>query len=577
MRYVVCLTLLISTAQGAFAQTAAESVGIKSYPIEYLGQSIPQSFTLDASRLPVLRDWQPGDPISEIPRQHWLAAGQKPPSTPVPVYVADPSDPLVAKANQFYATRAQRAFGTPEFSVAGIGNTGVTPPDTTADVGKDHVVQSVNGSAGGARYLILNKTDGSIAAGPFSMVSLGAGGLCANSFGDPVVVYDEMAERWVFTEFSNRAGRTLCVYISATSNPVSTTWTKYEFQTPAFPDYPHYGVWGNSYLVTANEPSSTGNRPVFALDRAKMLLAQPAGMVRANLPNLAGFDFQTWTPADHDGKLDPVPATMPGIFMRHRDDEAHNAGANNPTQDFLELVQLTVDWSSPTPVGSASAIQQIPMAEFSSDLNGLTAFEAFPQPNNQKIDPLREPIMTRVAYRRFPGYETLLGNLVTDVDGNDTGGIRWFELRRIGGVTGTWTLYQQGTHALADAGGPIDRWMAGTAMDQDGNIALSYSVVRQSPALFTGLRYAGRLAGDPLGTLTTAENSIFEGAGSQLSQRWGDYAQLGTDPENGCSFFGTGEYVNAAGQWQTRVGKFKFDECGGPSYIATATNLSQQI
>ncbi len=576
MRYLVCLSLLISTTPGAFAQTAAESVAAKSYPIEYLGKSIPQSFTMDASRLPVLREWQPGDPISEIPRQHWLAAGQKPPSALTPVNAADPRDPLVAKAQQFYATRAQRAFGTPEFSVAGIGNTGVSPPDTTADVGKDHVVQSVNGG-GGARYLILNKTDGSVAAGPFTMAALGTGGVCGSSLGDPVIVYDEMAERWLFTEFSTQAGRSLCVYVSAGSNPVSTTWTKYEFQTPAFPDYPHYGVWGNSYLITANEGSTGGNRPIFAVDRAKMLLGQPAGIVRANLPNLSGFGFQTWTPADHDGKLNAVPATLPGIFMRHRDDEAHNAGANNPTQDFLELVQLTVDWSAPTPVGSASAVQQIPMAEFSSNLNGLSAFEAFPQPNGQKIDPLREPIMRRVAYRRFPGYETLLGNLVTDVDGNDTGGIRWFELRRTGGAAGTWTLHQQGTHALADAGGPIDRWMAGAAMDQDGNIALAYSVVRQAPAVFTGLRYAGRLAGDPLGTLTTAEASIFEGAGSQTGQRWGDYAQLGTDPENGCSFFGTGEYVNAGGQWQTRVGRFKFDECGGPTFTAVSSNLSQQI
>jgi hypothetical protein len=560
-----------------WAQASTEKSPGDGFPLEYLGQSLPQSFYFDMRSVPPLRAWQPGDPISEIPRQHRVAPGQKEPSTPTPVNPADPIDPLMAKAHEFYGARSQRAFGTPTFSVAGIANTGVSPPDTSADVGKNHIVQSINGSAG-ARYLVLNKSDGTVAAGPVRMNSLGTGGACAASLGDPVVVYDEMAERWLLTEFSNQAGRTLCVYISAGSDPTATTWTKYEFLTPAFPDYPHYGVWGNSYLITANENSSGGNRPIFAIDRAKLLSAQPAGIVRVNLPNLTGFPFfQTWTPADHDGKNNSVPNTLPGIFMRHRDDEVHNAGANNPTQDFLELVQLTVDWTTPTPVGSATPIQQIPIAEFSSDLNGLTAFNAFPQPNGQKLDPLREPIMRRVAYRRFAAYETLLGNFVTDVDGSDTGGIRWFELRRTGGATGTWTLFQQGTHALADAGGPIDRWMAGTAMDQAGNIAMAYSVVRQSPAVPAGLRYAGRLVGDALGTLTTTENTIVNGAGSQSTDRWGDYAQLGTDPEDQCSFVATGEYVGATNVWQTQVAKFKFDQCGEPSYVTATSSNGQNI
>jgi hypothetical protein len=568
--------ILALLAPQLWAQARADGNTESEFPLEYLGQSLPQSFYFDMRSVPPLRAWQPGDPISEVPREHWLAPGQMSPFAPTPVNPANPIDPLMAKANQFYGQRTQRDFGTPVFSVAGIAFTGVAPPDTSADVGKNHIVQAVNGSAG-ARYLVLNKNDGTVVAGPVSLNSLGTGGACATSAGDPVIVYDEMAERWLLTEFSNRAGRTLCVYVSAGSDPTATTWTKYEFQTAAFPDYPHYGVWGNSYLITANENSVSANRPIFAIDRAKLLSAQPAGIVRVNLPNLAGFGFQTWTPADHDGKNNPVPNTLPGIFMRHRDDEAHNAGTNNPTQDFLELVQLTVDWTVPTPVGSATPIQRIPIAEFSSNLNGLTAFEAFPQPNAQRLDPLREPIMRRVAYRRFPGYETLLGNLVTDVDGADTGGIRWFELRRTGGAAGTWTLFQEGTHALTDEGGPIDRWMAGSAMDKFGNIAMSYSVVRQSPALAAGLRYAGRLATDPLGTLTTAENTIVNGVGSQGFDRWGDYAQLGTDPEDQCTFVATGQYVGANNSWQSQIAKFRFDQCAAPTYETTISSTGQSI
>ena len=57
-----------------------------------------------------------------------------------------------------------------------------------------------------------------------------------------------------------------------------------------------------------------------------------------------------------------------------------------------------------------------------------------------------------------------VGVVVTDVDGTDHGGIRWFELRRSAG--GPWALFQEGTYA-PDAG---NRWMASAAMDGVGKV-----------------------------------------------------------------------------------------------------------
>jgi hypothetical protein len=468
--------------------------------------------------------------------------------------------------------RVVSSFGSPEFSVEGIAFNGVSPPDPSADVGLDHIVQAVNGR-GGAQYLVLDKIDGNILLGPIVLNTLGSAGLCRNALGDPVVLYDEQARRWLLTEFATMPARTLCLYLSSGSDPINSTWTRYEFQTTAFPDYPHYGIWGNSILVTANETGVANNRPIFAIDRQALLAGQSAGIVRANLPALGGFSVESWTPADHDGS-NGVPQSLPGIFMRHRDDEAHNPNANNPTQDFLELVQLSVDWTSAVPTGFASAIQQIPISEFSSDLNGYIGTSAFPQPNARKLDALREFIMQRVAYRRFANYESLLGNFTTDVDGLDTGGIRWFELRRLLLPASPWSLHQEGTHSLGDG---ADRWMGATAMDQDGNIAMSYSIVRDAPALFAGIRYAGRLSGDALGVLTTTEGTIVAGLGSQLGNRWGDYSQLSVDPEDNCSFIATGTYVGAANVWRTRVAKFRFDSCGGPNFTVAATNQNQSL
>jgi hypothetical protein len=535
-----------------------------------LGTVVPEVFRVNMAQLPQPPAWRPGDALLEIPRQHWEAVPKDP---PVPVNAASPDDPLVPL--QFTEPlRRGSGFTTPLINVAGSAAQ-VSPPDPSGDVGTLHFVQAVNGS-GGSDIRIYRKSDGSFVRN-FTLTSLGGTGACASGLGDPIILFDELASRWVFTEFSPQSGNSLCVYVSDTADleAPTVTWYRYTFTMPAFPDYPKYGVWSDAYYVGANESGTSNARPIYAFDRTKMLAGQPATFQRLTIPRLTGFSFQMITPADHDGATAP-PANARGIFMRHRDDESHNAGSNNPTQDFLELWQLKIDFTTPANTALTGPLS-IPIAEFSSNLNGLTAFNAFPQPGGQKLDPLREPIMNRLAYRNFGTHETLVGNFVTDIDGNDTGGIRWFELRRTGGIAQPWTLHQEGTWAgSASPQDGIDRWMGGIAMDESGNIALAYSTVRQSPAVFASLAYVGRLAGDPLGTMTTPETVLVPGTGNNGNERWGDYHQLGVDPVDGCTFWFTGMYMptNSKG---TRIGAFKFDECGLPTFTFAAADLTQQV
>jgi hypothetical protein len=564
------LAAMASPANMLFAQASLTPV-IPSFAIEYLGKAEPEIVARNLREAPAAQSTPNWLSLFEMPFDRGRGLASDRARSWDAVNPASPRDPLLERSMAF--NRVASAFAEPEYSVDGIPYSNVGPPDPSADVGKDHIVQAVNGR-GGAQYLVLDKIDGHVLLGPVVLNTLGSTGRCLNALGDPVVLYDEQAQRWLLTEFAVMPSRTLCLYISSGSDPINTTWTRYEFQTTAFPDYPHYGIWGNSILVTANETGLAGSRPVFAIDRQRILAGQSAGIVRANLPALGGFSVESWTPADHDGAATPVPEALPGIFMRHRDDEAHNPTANNPTQDYLELVQLSVDWSQAMPTGFASAIQQIPISEFSSNLNGFIGTSAFPQPSGRKLDALREFIMQRVAYRRFANYEALLGNFTTDVDGLDTGGIRWFELRRLLAPGSAWALHQEGTHSLGDG---ADRWMGASAMDQDGNIALSYSIVRESPALFASIRYAGRLSSNALGVLTSTEGVIAAGLGSQLNNRWGDYAQLSVDPEDQCSFIATGSYVGAANLWRTRIAKFRFDSCGGPNFTVAASNLNQSL
>jgi len=104
--------------------------------------------------------------------------------------------------------------------------------------------------------------------------------------------------------------------------------------------------------------------------------------------------------------------------------------------------------------------------------------------------------------------------------------------------------------------------MGSAAMDKMGNIGMGFSI--SSSTLFPSIKFTGRLATDPLGTLQD-EISLHSGNGSQLRSlnRWGDYSSLSIDPADDCTMWYTTEYLQQSGtfNWSTRIGKIKFGNC----------------
>ncbi len=176
--------------------------------------------------------------------------------------------------------RARSPIRTPAPTVSfeGIslvtGGSGV-PPDPVGDVGPNHYVQMVNTS-----FAIFDKA-GTLLTGPTNINALwaGAGGLCEpNNDGDPIVLYDPLADRWLLSQFALPGPNfALCIAISQTADPTGA-YHRYEFPAAVFPDYPKFGVWPDAYYASTND--GTGVVGAYAFDRAKMLAGLPATSIK---------------------------------------------------------------------------------------------------------------------------------------------------------------------------------------------------------------------------------------------------------------------------------------------------------
>ena len=437
------------------------------------------------------------------------------------------------------------AFSAPLTNWAGMDYNSY-PPDTTGDVGPNHFVQAVNGS-GGSTVQVFDKS-GTILK-TFTMDSLSSTAPCNNGYCDPIVVYDSLADRWFISEFSASSGYAMCLYVSTSPDPTGT-WYAYTWDLPYY-DYPKYGVWPDAYYMGYNG-GATGYRQVFAFDRTKMLAGQSATYQMFSAPSLPVLSFQALVPASWEGSA-PPPAGLGGLFMRPRDTEVSGPTGYGST-DFLEMYEFHVDWTTPAN-STLTELPDVAIGEYDCSLCGTGSdWSCMPQPGTtQALDPIREPLHQPLQYRNWGAYETLVGGFAEDVDGTDKAAVRWFELRRTGGV---WSAYQEG---VIGGGDSLHRSVTSVAMDGAGGIALGYTRTGSSVPYYPSILYAGRRSWDPLGTMPYFDIVAQAGTGSQASyDRWGDYSGIGVDPADDCTFWYTTEYMSGSSS-ATRVISFRHD------------------
>ena len=429
-----------------------------------------------------------------------------------------------------------------------VFNVTYAPPDTVGEAGLTQFVQWVNPS-----FAVFDKATGNRIYGPAggNTIWAGFGGDCeTRNDGDPMVQYDQLADRWVMSQFSLRSGNYLqCVAISKTSDATGE-WHRYAFSYSEFPDYPKLAVWPDGYYMTFNMfgtagRSFTGGR-VCAYDRLKMLEGLPASQICYQSPS-----YHSFLASDLEGKTLP-PAGSPNYVMTR-------AGGMNL---FKFKPNFVVPASSTFTGPTAIAVSAYTTA----------CANCVPQPGTtQKLDTLSDRLMYRLSYRNLGDREAMVVN--HSVTAGSVVGVRWYEFNVSNFNV---TVRQQSTYAPTDG---QYRWMGSTATDKRGNIALGFSI--SSASQKPSIRFAGRETTDPLNTLST-DSSMHDGTGSQLTTlgRWGDYSSMTIDPVDDCTFWYTTEYLQTNGtfNWSTRIGSFKFSSCApAPGVAVSVVPASQTV
>jgi hypothetical protein len=430
---------------------------------------------------------------------------------------------------------------------------GCSPPDSDGDVGPNHYVVMVN-----LHFAIYSKT-GTLMFGPAANNTLwsGFGGNCQTSnSGDPVVLHDQLADRWIFTQFTGSAPFLNCFAISTTPDPMGP-YFRYAIPVPSnvLPDYPKWGIWPDAYYLSTREVGA-GIIGAYALDRAAAIAGNPGAQIISFAAPVGGQPNggDGLLPSDMDGTT-PPPAGSPNYYVGSMD----QGGPYGAAQDALSFWKFHVDFATPAN-STFTMTNTIPVDPFNSVMPAPCASnrQCIPQPTTaNRVDHLgyRQRPTFRLAYRNFGTHESLVTNQSVDA-GTGMSGIRWYELRS---PNTTPVIFQQGTYAPGLTDG-IHRWMGSIAMDRAGNMALGYSA-SDGTAVFPSVRYTGRLVSDPLGQMPQGEGSIHAGTGSQTSSaRWGDYTAMTVDPVDDCTFWYVNQYipVNSTNGWRIRVGQFKY-------------------
>jgi hypothetical protein len=326
------------------------------------------------------------------------------------------------------------------------------PPDTNGDVGPNHYVQSVNDS-----FRVFDKSGnpltGSITFNMFFADLTGTpcgGGMMGHNEGDPFVFYDQLADRWVITDFAHPSDNGPfyeCIGVSQTPDPTGLYFL-YALQTdPANPDrfgdYPKFGLWPDAYYLTMNEftdpndPSTFVGVRVYALDRASMIGGGPNHAVGFTIPypdglgpsySLVAASFRTGNPppAGEQEFLLDIDASCCGVTLTQ-------------VKGWLFHVDFAVPANSTLGIGPNHAPNALITVNgfiraSTGDPDHIESDLVPQQGTEELLDTVGDKIMTPVVYQNRNGTESLWADhtIILNYPDGPTA-VRWYQFNVTGG------------------------------------------------------------------------------------------------------------------------------------------------
>ena len=538
-----------------------------------LPQLTPSSLTLQRPTLPVRRA-PPSNRTFGAPPTLGAQQAQPPPNILVPL------TPAPSPTQNFPGLSFSDLCGSPTPTTRCGGG---IPPDTNGDVGPNHYIEAVN-----TAYAIYSKTGTLLVALTEDQLWSASGSTTpcgnGNAAGDPVVVYDPIGDRWILTHIgsafsnSNPPAPTPpfyeCIAVSKTGDPMAGGWWFYPLRMDpggtgappmgTFNDYPKFGIWTDCLYMSAN-----------GFNGAAFTGAMYASMSRSDLENGATL---TWSLGFLSNTPNPSPFTMIPSNLRGA---APPAGTPNYFVSESQIASFAFDVRkfSPGPNCGGNGTLSGP-TNVSQQSYAAPPAISVPQPGTtQLLDAIDDRLMQKVQYRRVGNTESLwvVHNVISATNGPVQP--QWAQIDVTGATIATMPVQQQ----IYAPDNTLNRWMGSIAADRQGNVALGYSTSNGTAPNFPSIAYAGRLVTDPLGTIGS-ETQLIAGSGSQTGiERWGDYTGMSVDPSDDCTFWYANEYYSGStnggnGDWQTRIGSFKFSSCTATVALSpTSIAFSNQL
>jgi sugar lactone lactonase YvrE len=416
---------------------------------------------------------------------------------------------------------------------------GCVPPDTNDAVGPTQVVETTN-----TAIRVIDKVTGNVE------LSEEIGTLFnISAFSDPYIVYDDIAQRFVFVilTFNSSGGDALNLSVSQDSNILDGFLPNQTFDFGSnLLDFPKVGFNADAYVIDGNlfGPSDTPLQ-FMVVDKQALFSGNPVNYEYQLHPGFPDF-FRAEVPAQMHGAQPGDPMYLVG-----------EAGYGNGSA--ARIITLSNELSN----NPSFSTQSIPV-----DPYGFPA--PADQPGGSGSVATNDTTFSHAEWRRINGQGMLVSaqNVGIPADGFSTSKVRWYEFN----TDGTPSLVQQGT---IDPGPGVSTYYGAPALDIKGDIGITY--MESSANEFVSMYVAGRQATDPLGTMSPGTD-VAPGTFTDFDFfRTGDYGGMSVDPNDGLTFWASHEYAGTNPVYNTFIASFTVQSPHDEDWYSFAATAGENL